>query len=98
MSSPTTLFLSGEVDLEIIRVIVDVEEAAALVELTDTADRRVDKNTFFIIIILYILLLNHPNTFTVQVKTALTNFCNRFFIPNAFDGHCIEVPLMDPFL
>lgn len=41
VSSPTALFLSGEVDLEVVRVIMDVEEAAALIELTDTSDRRI---------------------------------------------------------
>lgn len=35
-SSPTALLLRGEVDLEVIRVIVDVQEAAALIEFTDT--------------------------------------------------------------
>lgn len=36
-SSPTTLFLGGEVDLEVIRVVMNVEEAAALIKLTDAA-------------------------------------------------------------
>lgn len=40
VSSPTALFLRGEVDLEVVRIVVDVEEAAALVELTDTTDRN----------------------------------------------------------
>lgn len=40
MSSPTALFLRGEVDLEVVRIVVDVEEAAALVELTDTSGRN----------------------------------------------------------
>lgn len=40
VSSPTALFLRGEVDLEVVRIVVDVEEAAALVELTDTSGRN----------------------------------------------------------
>lgn len=40
VSSPTALFLRGEVDLEVVRIVVDVEEAAALVELTDTTHRN----------------------------------------------------------
>lgn len=40
VSSPTALFLRGEVDLEVVRIVVDVEEAAALVKLTDTTDKE----------------------------------------------------------
>lgn len=38
MSSPTALLLGGEVDLEVVGVVVDVEEAAALVKLADAAN------------------------------------------------------------
>lgn len=40
VSSPPALLLGGEVDLEVVRVVVDVQEAAALVKFTDAADRR----------------------------------------------------------
>lgn len=51
VSSPTALLLGGEVNLEVVRVVVDVEEAAALVELTDTLDgtSRVDGRSDFIL-------------------------------------------------
>lgn len=44
MSSPTALLLGGEVDLEVVGVVVDVEEAAALVELADAAERERPKD------------------------------------------------------
>ncbi len=44
VSSPPALLLSGEVDLEVIGVIVDIEEAAALVELTDASDRKIKED------------------------------------------------------
>jgi len=45
VSSPTALLLGGEVDLEVVRVVVDVEEAAALVEFTDAGgDERLGFN------------------------------------------------------
>lgn len=38
--SPTTLFFCREVDLKVVRVVVDVQEAAALVKLADAAEIR----------------------------------------------------------
>lgn len=40
VSSPTALLLGGEVDLEVVRVVVDVQETAALVKLADASVTR----------------------------------------------------------
>lgn len=39
VSSPTTLLLSGEVDLEVVRVVVNIQETAALVKLADATEK-----------------------------------------------------------
>lgn len=80
VSSPTALFLRGEVDLEVVRIVVDVEEAAALVELTDTTGRNGKEDG-----------INKKNLQPPHRKTFK-------LIPDAFDRHRGEVPLMDPFL
>lgn len=40
VSSPTALLLGGEVDLEVVRVVVDVQETAALIKLADASVTR----------------------------------------------------------
>lgn len=84
MSSPTTLLLRGEVDLEVVGIVVDVEEAAALIKLTDASDRNGDLER----------ILKISMTITMTQKQAIT--CA--LVPDAFYGHGSEVPLMDPFL
>lgn len=132
VSSPTALFLSGEVDLEVVWVIVDVKETAALIKLTNTLDRGVDtwlkvfllplfftcflmiaKTVVYIVNIikikkkllskLFYLYNNFQNKVLDKASTQKLLrlkliIINNKFIPDAFDGCCSEVPLMDSFL
>ena len=41
--SPHTVCVTGEAQLEVVRVVVDVEEAAPLIELGNTAEREREK-------------------------------------------------------